>query len=274
MKALFETLVGPPADLPSGGLARFRNRPAISRRAVQRFLTTLLLLCVAIPARAQLIVGTIRSQDTERTVPGARIIASDSLGKTLIETITDQTGHFRMKLPGNVPFLIVVKKVGWRPSSSELIRSAPDDTLEIDLVVPAEPSEMEAVTVTAKGEGTANARSLAEAQRRGWKTIMPQEVDARRETSANFQDLLRSTAGSSVLIPTRADDCVKSNRTRRCLTYVVDGVPAGQSIYLNPRDIYFFSILSATESAVIWGDRAPWGAIVIVTRAYGDKKNP
>lgn len=271
MKQLYEALVGPPAVYPSGGLARFGDRG----RGVRAALRLLVALgALASGASAQVIVGTIRSQDTERTVVGARVTASDSLGKQLAEVVTDQTGHFRLRLAGNTPFLIVVKKVGWRPSSTELIRGAPEDTLELDLLVPAEPTEMDAVNVTAKGGGNQNAKSLEEAKRRGWKTVMPQEVELHRENSLNFVDMLRATGAQGLMLPAQPDDCVRSNRTRRCLTYVVDGVPAGTSIYLNPRDIYFFSILSSTESAVIWGDKAPWGAIVVVTRSYGDKKNP
>jgi hypothetical protein len=43
---------------------------------------------------------------------------------------------------------------------------------------------------------------------------------------------------------------------------------------VNPRDIYFLAILTASESASRWGDKAPWGAIVIYTRMNGDKKSP
>jgi hypothetical protein len=179
-----------------------------------------------------------------------------------------------MRLPEGVPFAIVVKKIGWRPSRTELIRATTGDTLDIDLRVPTEPTEMDAVNVTAKEGGSANAKSLDEAKRRGWKTVMPQEVDAHREHATNFLDLMRSTGAQGVLLPVQPDDCVKSNRTRRCLVYVVDGVPVGTSIYLNPRDVYFYSILSSTESAVIWGDMAPWGAIVVITRQNGDRKNP
>lgn len=270
MLKLFEGLVGPPATCSPGGLARFWHRGRSARAAL-----SLVVVCGwASVAGAQVIIGTIRSQDTERSVAGAKVTATDSLGKLLSEVTTDQAGRFRMRLPGNTPFQVVVKKVGWRPSSTELIRGAPADTMEIDLMVPAEPTEVEAVNVTAKGEANANAKSLDEARRRGWKTVMPQEIEAHREQATNFLDLMRSTGAQGVLLPAQPNDCVKSNRTRRCMTFIVDGVPAGNSIYLNPRDVYFYSILSATESAVIWGDRAPWGAIVVATRQYGDKKNP
>jgi hypothetical protein len=145
------------------------------------------------------------------------VTATDSLGKLLSEVTTDQAGRFRMRLPGNTPFQVVVKKVGWQPSSTELIRGAPADTMEIDLMVPAEPTEVEAVNVTAKGAANANAKSLDEARRRGWKTVMPQEIEAHREQATNFLDLMRSTGAQGVLLPAQPNDCVKSNRTRRCL---------------------------------------------------------
>ena len=60
----------------------------------------------------------------------------------------------------------------------------------------------------------------------------------------------------------------------RCLAYIIDDQPAGPFVTVIPTDIYFFAVLSASESSVRWGDRAPWGAIVIYTRMHGDVQRP
>jgi hypothetical protein len=266
---LHETLAGPSTGYPFGGLARFCTNRAMLRRVSRVFAV---IATGASVASAQVITGTIRSQETERTVPGARITVADSLGKLIGEVTTDALGKFRITLPSAVPFTVLVRKVGWKPSSTDLIRPTPNDTLEVNLLVPGEPADVDAVRITAQNNATSNARSLEEAKRRGWKLVPPEAVERHRETSMNFDDMLRATGAQGLILPSRPEECIRSNRTRRCLVYVIDGVPAGISLYVNPRDVLFFSVLSATESAVIWGDKAPFGAIVIVTRAYGDKK--
>ncbi len=227
----------------------------------------------ATPAAAQVVRGTVRAQASESTVPGAQVIATDTLGKVLRDVVSDASGRFTFTVPGNLPFVITVKKVGWQPSMTDHVRAAPGDTIDIDLLVPADPVALSAVEVTAKKDSR-NARSYEEAQRRGWKTFSPEMVERHRETSINFTDMMRAVS-APVQLPTRANDCVKSLRNPlRCLVYVVDGTVVGTSMWINPREVYFFSVLSSTESAVQFGDKAPWGAILVVTRMYGDTKKP
>jgi hypothetical protein len=53
---------------------------------------------------------------------------------------------------------------------------------------------------------------------------------------------------------------------------VLDGVVIGAyNPLVNPRDVYFLAVLSQNQSQVQYGDRAPYGAIVIYTRMNGDK---
>ena len=100
----------------------------------------------------------------------------------------------------------------------------------------------------------------------------PVEVEKLRERSNSFEDLLRSTGYPGFVVPSRRDDCIRSTRYNRCLTIVLDGIPlSGSYPNINPRDVYFFALLGKTESAVHFGDRTPWGAIVIYTRSKGDK---
>jgi hypothetical protein len=97
-------------------------------------------------------------------------------------------------------------------------------------------------------------------------------VEKLRERSNSFEDLLRSSGYPGFIVPSRRDDCIRSTRYNRCLTIVIDGVPlSGSYPNINPRDVYFFALLSKTDAAVQFGERAPWGAIVIVTRAKGDR---
>lgn len=222
-------------------------------------------------ARAQVIHGSIRTQEQQVYVPGVKVTVVDSLGKPLGEAVTDAAGKFTLVLNATAAFQLSVFKVGWAPSSTDWIHAARTDTLEYDLFVPADPTELAPVNVT--GQKTFNDLAFDEAKRRGWKVYPPQLIEEHRNKALNFADLMRDVGVTSIRIG-RSNECTRSNLTGRCLVYVVDGQVAGQFIYISPRDVYFIAVLSATESAVQYGDRAPWGAIVVYTHQYGEKKNP
>lgn len=231
-------------------------------------------------AGAQFIRGTIRAEGSQTVVPGANITAVDSLNKPLVEVTSDEHGHFTLPLASPLPFKVTVKKIGWQPSSTDLIHASATDTLDMDLVVPADGVELPGVEINAPKMKSSNELSYAEARRLGWKTYGPAEVESHRNEFSSFENMMRALQVTGVKMPTRQEgtpgsqDCYINTRNGRCFTFVVDGRPLGTAWAVNPTDVYFLSILQATESSVQFGDRAPWGAILIVTRMNGDKKNP
>ena len=264
----------PPAVRPPGGLARvwiaFWVRPW-----ARHWVAPLLLVAVPPAATAQYVRGTLKAEGAGEAVvarlAGAKVTVTDSLGKELFDLVSDAEGRFRFTMPEVKPFKVNVLRIGQQPSSTDWIRAAASDTLDIELLVPSAPVTLAAVEVL--GAKSANARNLEEARRNGWKVYEPELVARHRGTARDFNDLLREVAASSVTVG-RPGECVRSVRFGRCLVYVLDGVPSGPSIFVNPNDVYFFAVLSATESAVRWGNRAPWGAIVVYTRMYGDPRKP
>lgn len=254
---------------PPGGLLCVRRRQAPLAVACA-------LLCTvpAHRAAAQFIRGTIRAEGSQTVVPGANITVLDSLNKQLMAVTSDDRGHFTLPLDSPLPFKVTVKKIGWQPSSTDLIHASATDTLDMDLVVPGDGVVLPGVQVNATKTASFNDRSYAEATRLGWKTYGPAEVEAHRSEFSNFENMMRALQVTGVKMPARAEDCYINLRNGRCFTFVVDGRPLGTMWLVNPVDVYFISILQSTESSVQFGDRAPWGAILIVTRMNGDKKNP
>lgn len=257
---------------PLGGLSRV-HLPA-------RFLPVALVLLCALPATrltAQLVRGTIRVQGSEGNagiVQGARITVLDSLDKEVAAAQSDEKGHFVVPLSGGYPFRVTVRKIGWQPSATELIHAPATDTLDLDLAVPMEGVVLPGVEVDAAKTMSFNQHSYNEAKRLGWKIYGPAEVEAHRNEFTTFENLMRTLSITGVKMPGRSTDCYQNLRNGRCMTFVVDGEPVGTMWVVNPIDVYFVAILQATESSVQFGDKAPWGAILIVTRMNGDKKNP
>ncbi|HVT40505.1 MAG TPA: carboxypeptidase-like regulatory domain-containing protein [Gemmatimonadaceae bacterium] len=266
----------------TGGLAR------VSWTGAARTLATLATLvafgAAATLASAQVIHGTLRTQQLETPVTSARVAANDSAGIELGATTSDARGYFILAIRSRAPFRLNVLKIGWLPSSSALMTAAPGDTLDLDMLVPADPTAIAAVEIKGEGNKSFNTLHFEEALRHGWKVYSPELVEFHRNNSASFTALMREVGVSGVQIDDHANSsgqfCARAVRYMtqygkpRCLAYILDGVPSGSFVYVNPRDVYFFAVLNASESASRWGDKAPWGAIVIYTRMNGDKKNP
>lgn len=226
------------------------------------------------PATAQYIRGTIRAQGSDATVQGASITVVDSLDKQLLAVQSDNSGHFVLPLSSQVPFKVTVRKIGWQPSSTDLIHASPTDTLDMDLEVPVEGVALAGVEINATKTKSFNQTSFDNAKKLGWKVYGPAEIESHRQEFSNFENMMRSLQVTGVKMPARASDCYINLRNGRCFAFVVDGEAVGTSWVVNPVDVYFLAILQSTESSVQFGDKAPWGAILIVTRMNGDKKNP
>jgi hypothetical protein len=225
-------------------------------------------------AAAQLIRGTIRAQGSEGIVQGASITVFDSLNKQLVAVQSDEKGHFILPLAGGLPFKVTVKKIGWQPSSTDLIHATAGDTLDMDLMVPMDGVVLPGVEIDAARTTSFNQRSYAEAKRLGWKIYEPSEIEAHRNEFTSFENMMRALSVTGVKMPAGRNDCYVNVRSGHCLAFVVDGEPVGPMWVVNPIDVYFIAILQATEASVQFGDKAPWGAIYVITRMNGDKKSP
>lgn len=229
------------------------------------------------PTDAQLIRGVVRSQTTSRVIERARVTAQDRSGKVIGEAQADDSGSFTLRVDGkNAPFTLTVRRIGIEPSTTSEFTLAPSDTVDYELTMPETPVLGDTVRIT--GAPAYNEAKYQEAVRRGWQVFSPAEVAKHRESVNNVYDLLRWSGANSLVIPTRHTDCVRSarylpgdRRNDRCMVWVVDGQVLGPYPILNPRDTYFMAVLTASQAAVQFGDKAPWGAIVIYTRMHGDQ---
>ena len=244
---------------------------AVAVRLAMLFAMLFALLMLPHSLQAQVLRGTARFAGDDRPLDQARVMALLRDGRSIGSTVTDDQGRFQLRINADgKPFAISMTRIGMAPTLSEEITLATTDTLDVNFSVVE--TGIRTDTVRVKSTPSLNDLRLTEARRRGWRVFPPVEVEKLRERSNSFEDLLRSTGYPGFVIPSRRDDCIRSTRYNRCLTIVIDGVPlSGSYPNINPRDIYFFALLGKTEAAVQFGDRTPWGAIVIYTRAKGDR---
>ena len=250
-----------------------RQSPATANETKVPLAVAVLWAMLGLPASlpAQVLRGTATLVGDARPLDQARVMALLRDGRAVGSTVTDDRGRFQLRVTaGGQPFAISITRIGMEPTLSDEITLGASDTLDVNFSVVE--TGIRTDTVRVKATPSLNDVRLAEARRRGWRIFPPADVEKLRERSNSFEDLLRSTGYPGFVIPSRRDDCIRSTRYNRCLTIVLDGIPlSGSYPNINPRDVYFFALLGKTEAAVQFGDRAPWGAIVIYTRAKGDR---
>jgi len=229
------------------------------------------MLWVPTSVQAQVLRGYAKLASDERPLDRARVMALLLDGRAIGSTVTDDNGRFQFRIDaGGQPFAISITRIGMQPTLSDPININSNDTVDVNFTVVETGIRVD--TMRVKATPSLNDVRLQEARRRGWRIFPPAEVEKLRERSTSFEDLLRSSGYPGFIVPGRRDDCIRSTRYNRCLTIVIDGVPlSGSYPNINPRDVYFFALLGKTEASTQFGERAPWGAIVIYTRAKGDK---
>lgn len=219
-------------------------------------------------AEAQVLKGSVRTLDTSLPVPRVEIMVRDSLGRELARAYSNDQGLFAISLAERVAFSVHARRLGFQMAETNLLRVA-EDTVNLEFQLAEVATETDAVTVT--GMGALNAQRLEDAERRGWALYRPEVIAQHRSRARDLTELLRSVGARNVQMPRFPRDCVRSMRNNQCVTYVVDGQVLGPDAYVLPEDVYFLAVLTPTESAVMYGNRAINGAVVVFTRMNGDR---
>lgn len=245
---------------------------ARSRAACTLGSAVLLGLLLAPQALAQVIHGSVRVKATSLPIEGATVSIRDRDGGMLAAVVTDPLGDFSVRVAHSIPITIEVRRLGYSLSRSEIEPLQLADTVEFEILMNEIALTTDAVRVTA--EPGINDRRLQEASRRGWKIFDPEIVMVHRGRAQDFHQLLRSLGNPGLIFPRSQNECIRATRNNRCLTYVVDNQVWGTTAIILPTDVYFIAILSASESRVQFGDRAPFGAIAVYTRSHTDRVQP
>lgn len=242
---------------------------------MRRSINLLLCLLAALTVRdagAQLVRGTVRSATTARGIRDAEVNLRDTAGVVVASARSDAEGYWRIDLVRPVgPLRLEARRVGFARVAADAAPLSPGDTIEVEFQL-TELASLDEVRVT--GMATLNEQRLADAQRRGWRVYAPELVADHRDRASDFLQLLQIIGTPSLYVPRRSEECVRSSRNNRCLTYIVDGQVMGQTTFVLPNDVHFFAILQASESRATYGNRAPDGAIAIFTRSFGDRVAP
>src|SRR5690606_31053608 len=161
---------------------------------------------------------------TSLPIPSAEIIVRDSVGGEVARAYSNEAGAFTIRLRQRIAFSVHARRVGFQMADTDLLRVT-EDTVNIGFQLAAVAPDLDAVNVT--GMAALNAERLAEAQRRGWNVYQPEVVAQHRSRARDLTELLRSLGPRNVQMPRHPRDCVRSMRTNKCVTYVLDGQVLG-----------------------------------------------
>ncbi len=219
---------------------------------------------------AQVVRGNVRTVGGSLPIAAVQVLLRDTLGRVLGVTTSDEQGLFSLRLESGLPFSVRARRLGYQMAESGVLRFTASDTVDLEFLLFEVSVGLDAVEVS--GMPNLNDLRLEDAERRGWVVYSPETVGLHRDRVNDLESLLRTMATQGLIVPRNPRECIRSVRTNRCVTYIVDGQVLGtEPIFVLPRDIYFMAVLSPSQSRAQYGGRANDGAIAIFTRARGDR---
>jgi hypothetical protein len=114
---------------------------------------SVLILCAlglaAMPARAQIVRGTVVDSASGRPVPGSTVQVTDSSGTRVGTILADADGRFVFRVPRAGRYALRVQRIGYRASATTQFDVAVGETVERHLTASAIPVQLAAVRVSA-----------------------------------------------------------------------------------------------------------------------------
>lgn len=142
--------------------------------------SAVLLFMVAVPLEAQLLQGVVRDSVSRLPIPGVVVSLTDSSGRSVARTLSDQVGGYRVLMPAGVS-RIRLQRLGFR--MRETPAPSVDGIVNLDLTLAALPSLLEPVQVLEaarcpRRRDNAQAQALYEQARAGLlATIVARETN-------------------------------------------------------------------------------------------------
>ncbi|WP_337042882.1 SusC/RagA family TonB-linked outer membrane protein [Emticicia sp. 17c] len=214
-----------------------------------------LLWIMSIVAFAQKSVSGKVSDSKGEGIPGASV----SVKGTTAGTISDAEGNFKINVP-NSGGRLVVSSIGYKTvelalSGQSVINvTLEDDASSLDEVV------VTGYTIDSRRETTGSV-----------STVKTKDLSA--VPSGNVEQQLQGKVAGVTVITNGQPGTASQVRVRGFGAfggneplYVVDGVPMGNTEFLNPDDIETTTVLKDAASASIYGARAANGVIIYTTK--------
>lgn len=240
-----------------------------------------LLLLLSVPARAQVVTGTVTDAETGQPLVGVNVIAERTPEGVLGGAVTGTDGRYRIVLPAGVDSL-TFSYLGYARQRVAVAGRAVVDVALVPVV-----GVLGDVVVTALGIERQERELGYAVQRIGPEDLAPTDagnlVASLSGRVAGAQVVNTGGApGQGVRIILRGLTSLERGADNQPL-FVVDGIPidnstnvgaegfdsrgfSNRAVDLNPNDIESITVLKGASATALYGLRAANGAIVITTR--------
>ncbi len=234
-------------------------RVSLNRLSRTGLLVLLAVLCSASLYAQRTVTGTVVDAENGEPLIGASVLTKSSGGGT----VTDIDGNFSVQ--ASTGETLVVSYTGF---TTQEVVLGDESNLRIEMESGLNLSEVivtgyavESKRQTTGAVSTVSAKELASVP----SGNVEQQLQGR---VAGVTVLTNGQPGTSSQIRVRGFGAFGGNEP----LYVVDGVPTGNTEFLNPDDIESTTVLKDAAAASIYGARAANGVVVIATKAGSREK--
>lgn len=230
----------------------------VKNNFIRKLSTLCLMILIAMTAYSQVTVtGTVKSGSDDMPLPGVNVVVKGSS----MGTITDIDGNYTLEVPGPESTL-VFSMVGMLKEEVPV-----GDKTSIDITMTEDLIGLDEVVVV--GYGTMKKSDLTGA-------IVSMDQNQMTETKTN--NVLESLQGKAAGVDIQRNDgragsgvdiTIRGNRSLTANNgplIIVDGIPYGNDIDIDPNDIESIEILKDVSSTAIYGSRGANGVILITTK--------
>lgn len=226
-------------------------------KILKKLLVTLCMMSLSIAALAQVrISGTIKDVSGQPVIGAGVIVQGTTIG-----TSADSDGSFSLSVPANA--VLEVSSIGYETLT---VRLSAGQT-RLDLIMQEDKNFLDEVVVI--GYGTVKKRDLtgSVAHVKSEDVVATPTTNALEALQGKIAglDMVKSSgqAGAGVSYSIRGNRSLNASNAPLIL---VDGVPYGSDIDLNPESIQSIEVLKDASSTAIYGSRGANGVIIITTK--------
>ncbi|MFN8571704.1 MAG: carboxypeptidase-like regulatory domain-containing protein [Gemmatimonadaceae bacterium] len=227
-------------------------------------------------AASQVVRVTVVDSATAEGIVDAAVAMLDGRGQIVSSGLTRSGGVLQLKPHGTGSYTVFVRRLGFRPTTSEPIGVTGTDTTVAVVWLPRIPQFLPEMAIRAERDAIRNEKFFGmKIGTLGATVISPTQVDRAVTGAKDFTDLVsrNPSAGFGVDYERK---CVVSTRGEPpgCMPVIVDGLLIGNTAEVLPPEIVdYIIILRGNEVGVMYGTIGSQGVVLVFTKR-GVKRGP
>ena len=248
-----------------------RHSPARRGRELAALVCSVLVhLFAAADVSGQTLQGRVVGDRGEGPVATALVRLVDEEGAQLAVSIADSAGLYRLDAPAPGTYRLQAERVGYEDVETPLLRAIdPEGVFNIDLVMTAEPLELQGLTVRVPEDEADDAIQLMiglDPTSMRFRPVRYEALVGHVERAHTLVDVVRWEYAPAILVRETFDGPCFEYRSRSCLPVYLNGMRLNRDFMPEiPLDmVYRLQVVTPTDGSLIY----PAGAVLLYTEAW------